>query len=145
MSLVAMGRWTMAGMSMSRKSKDILSKSLFGAIALSLTFGAVAFGRDRTGTGEASGATETAINRDAKADRAGIVPGAVQTRTVLLRLDGLSETSVLVRLPLAKEARKNSAPSVIKPRDRKTAVACEPPVSVLTEIAKQLQPGRCVT
>jgi hypothetical protein len=32
-----------------------------------------------------------------------------------------------------------------KPGDRKLAVACEPPVSVLTEIAKQLQPGRCVT
>jgi hypothetical protein len=25
------------------------------------------------------------------------------------------------------------------------AVACEPVVSVLTEIARQLQPGRCVT
>ena len=28
---------------------------------------------------------------------------------------------------------------------RKTAVACEPVVSVLTEVAKLLQPGRCVT
>ena len=33
----------------------------------------------------------------------------------------------------------------MKSRDTKTAVACEPPVSVLTEVAKLLQPGRCVT
>jgi hypothetical protein len=33
--------------------------------------------------------------------------------------------------------------SFAKPGDRK--VACEPVVSVLTEVAKQLQPGRCVT
>jgi hypothetical protein len=34
---------------------------------------------------------------------------------------------------------------VPKSFDRKLTVACEPVVSVLTEVAKQLQPGRCVT
>jgi len=34
---------------------------------------------------------------------------------------------------------------VTKPGDRKMTVACEPVVSVLTEVAKLLQPGRCVT
>jgi hypothetical protein len=29
--------------------------------------------------------------------------------------------------------------------EKKMATACEPPVSVLAEVAKLLQPGRCVT
>jgi len=75
----------------------------------------------------------------------------MQTRTVSVRLYGLSDTSVVVRIPVAREARNApSAPLVTrsgdrKPGDRKLTVACEPVVSVLTEIAKQLQPGRCVT
>ncbi len=75
----------------------------------------------------------------------------MQTRTVSLPLYGLSDTSVLVRIPVAWEARNGpSTPLVTKSGDRKSGdrkltVACEPVVSVLTEIAKQLQPGRCVT
>ena len=55
-------------------------------------------------------------------------------------------------MPAAKEAsdkeasdQARSIPSLIKPSYRKAAVACEPPVSVLTEVAKRLEPGRCVT
>src|SRR5437879_278937 len=81
---------------------------------------------------------------------------AAPTQTISLRLDALSDTSVLVRLPAAKpagqEARNGppappapSAPAVTKSGDRKMTVACEPVVSVLTEVAKLLQPGRCVT
>jgi hypothetical protein len=33
----------------------------------------------------------------------------------------------------------------LKSGNGKMTVACEPAVSVLTEIAKQLAPGRCVT
>ncbi len=46
------------------------------------------------------------------------------------------------------DARNGPAalPSLFKSGDRRKAtVACEPMVSVLTEVAKQLQPGRCVT
>jgi hypothetical protein len=39
----------------------------------------------------------------------------------------------------------SSAPLLTKSGDRKATVACEPPVSVLTEVAKRLQPGRCIT
>jgi hypothetical protein len=47
-------------------------------------------------------------------------------------------------VPVASETRaRPAAPSFAKPG--KTAVACEPVVSVLTEVAKLLQPGRCVT
>jgi hypothetical protein len=133
---------------MSQKSQDILSKAGFSAAAIALTLGAaqLAFGGDLAGTGQASGTPEAAINRAAKADRAGAVPAGAQTRTVSLRFDGLADTSVLVRLPVLQEARSGaSSPALIKSGVHKTTVACEPVVSVLTEIAKQLQPGRCVT
>jgi hypothetical protein len=53
----------------------------------------------------------------------------------------------VIRIPAVKETR-NLPPAPIllnKPGDRKLKVACEPVVSTLTEVAKLLQPGRCVT
>ena len=88
------------------------------------------------------------INRAAKADRgARLAAPAAQTQTISLRLNGLSDTSVLVRIPAAEIARSSaSAPSLLSsPAASKPTVACEPMVSVLTEVAKQLEPGRCVT
>lgn len=131
-----------------------ISKGVFGAIAISLALGAVplAFGHDLADRWQAiAGAPETIINRTAKADRAvGVARQAAPTRTVSLRLDSLADTSILVRVPVAKEAEKVArnappAPAFIQSGDRKTTVACEAVVSVLTEVAKQLQPGRCVT
>jgi hypothetical protein len=131
-----------------------LSRGIFAAAAVTLTLGAAQFalGRDLSVglQGPAAApvtAAEATINRSAKADRAARVAApALQTRTISLRLDALSATSVLVRIPVAQEARNGaSARSMTKSPDRKMAVACEPVVSVLTEVAKQLQPGRCVT
>jgi hypothetical protein len=134
-----------------------ISKAIFGALAISVACGAVqlAFGHDLTGIGQsASAAPETGVNRAAKADRDAVKPASEQTQTFALRINGVPDTSVLVRMPAAKEAAKQSAkqeardrpaPSLMKSHDRKTAVACEPVVSVLTEVAKLLQPGRCVT
>ena len=135
-----------------------LSRGIFAAIAVSLMCGvggAVQFaaGRDLSGvTPSSAGISEALINRAAKADRAARLPeGAVQTRTVSVRLYGLSDTSVVVRIPVAREARNApSVPLVTRSGDRKSGarkltVACEPVVSVLTEIAKRLEPGRCVT
>jgi hypothetical protein len=130
-----------------------LSRGLFAAVAVSALCGvggAVQFaaGRDLSGFAQNPPATlEASINRAAKADRAARVPGAaMQTRTISLPLYGLSDTSVLIRIPVAREARNGpAAPVVIKSGDRKLTVACEPVVSVLTEVAKRLQPGRCVT
>jgi hypothetical protein len=136
------------GQTMSQQSSNAFSRGIFGVLAVSLTFGAVqlASGRDLSGSQQASPAvSETTINRAAKADRiAGAAIPAAQTRTVLLRLTGLPDTSVLLRVPLVEEARNGSS-SVRKSGDRKMAPACEPVVSVLTEVAKQLEPGRCVT
>ena len=79
---------------------------------------------------------QTGINRAAKADRgARLATSVPQTRTISLTLNGLSDTSVLLRIPAAGGAQRGlSAP--IKSGGRATAVACEPMVSVLTEVAK---------
>jgi hypothetical protein len=148
-----------------------LSTGILGVVAVSMVCGAVQFasGRDLPAGDRPAGlhdlllqdrleypqnsmsAAEAAINRGAKSDRVARVAGAAtQTQTISLRLDGLDDTSILVRIPLAKEASKEArnnppSPSTNKPGDRKVTVACEPVVSVLTEVAKLLQPGRCVT
>lgn len=121
-----------------------LAAAIYGALAVSLTIGAaeLALGRDL------SGRHASLVNRAAKADRAvGVAGPAERTRTISLQPGGLSETSVLIRIPLATAARsRSSAPSSPGSSGTgKMAVACEPAVSVLTEIGRQLQPGRCVT
>jgi hypothetical protein len=126
------------------------SRGIYAALAVALTFGAAQFalGRDLSGDLQVSAGTPaTAINRTAKADRAaGVALSATPTQTISLRLNGISDTSVLVRIPVAQAANKgSSAPSLFKSGNGKIAVACEPAVSVLTEIAKLLAPGRCVT
>jgi hypothetical protein len=123
-----------------------VSRGILAAVAISLSLGAVAWGRDLVSQDQA-GAPEAAINRIAKTDRGATMPAPLQTRTIALRLDALADTSVLVRIPVAKAVARNapSGPMINKSGDRKLAVACEPPVSVLSEVAKLLQPGRCVT
>jgi hypothetical protein len=127
------------------------------AVAVSLTFGAAqfAFGRDLSVNPQDRlqqsmddlASSGTAINRATKTDRAaGVAGSAVQTRTILLRPEGQPDTSVLVRIPMAQARPGASGPSLTKsPDHRKMAVACEPMVSVLSEVGKLLQPGRCVT
>jgi hypothetical protein len=126
-----------------------ISRGIFAALAVSLTLGAVplALGRDLYGAQDLSGTPPAAINRAAKADRiAGVVRAGVPTQTISLRLNGVSDTSVLVRIPLVQAASGGaSAPSWTKSGNGKPTVACEPVVSVLTDIAKQLAPGRCLT
>ena len=128
---------------------------VLSAVAVSLTFGAAqfAFGRDLSVNPQDRlqqsmddlASNGTAINRATKTDRAAGVAGSAQTRTILLRPEGLPDTSVLVRIPMAQAGRNGSAPSLTKSPARKMAVACEPMVSVLSEVGKLLQPGRCVT
>jgi hypothetical protein len=129
-----------------------LAKAVLGATALSLMLGAVQFasGRDlglqdpTTGLDQ-SGAPLATINRLAKADRGARVAGPTVTmRTVALRLSGLSDMSVLMQVPVSS-ATGTPGSFLGKPGSGKATVACEPMVSVLTEVAKLLQPGRCVT
>ncbi|MEI9925986.1 MAG: hypothetical protein WDN50_23580 [Bradyrhizobium sp.] len=133
-----------------------ISIGVLSAIAVTLTFGAAQFamGRDLSinpqdrlqQSMDDLASNGTAINRAAKTDRAtGVSGSAAQTRTILLRPEGQPDTSVLVRIPMAQAARNGSTPSLTKSPARKMAVACEPMVSVMSEVAKLLQPGRCVT
>jgi len=135
-----------------------ISRAGFVAIAVPLALGAVQFasGYDLTGglaaglVTTASAAPETGINRTAKADRmkADRTPRVAMapTRTISIRLDGLADTSVVIRIPMVRESRNIPlVPLLTKPADRRLTLACEPVVSALTEVAKRLQPGRCVT
>jgi hypothetical protein len=135
-----------------------LAIGIYGAIALSLTSGVaqLALGHDLSETtlaGLQNSLTDSltagghAVNRRSKANRAVSVGGSpAQTRTISLRLDGFSDTSFLVRVPVAiGTGNSSSAPARTKSGERKLVLACEPVVSVLTEVAKRLQPGRCVT
>jgi hypothetical protein len=136
-----------------------LATRIFGAVAVVATVGAAQFasGHDLSGLNISAAAqpsaaiSEATVNRAAKADRAaGTAAPAAQTRTISLRLEALSDTSVLIRLPLVQETRGEArsrayAPSITKSGNGRMKEACEPMVSVLTEVAKQLQPGRCVT
>lgn len=124
----------------------------FGAGAVALILGAVqlASGQDLVGARHIASAdsASTTVNRAAKADRAG-QPRLAPTpaHTVSFRLNDLAETSVLVRVPVTQEAREIKLPPARRPAgasDRPT-IACEAMVSVLTDVAKLLQPGRCVT
>ena len=83
------------------------------------------------------------VNRGSKADRTSAPAGSpASTETVSLKFDGFSDTTFLFRAPVAA-ANPLSVPA--KPLLRRPMVACEPMVSVLTDVAKRLQPGRCVT
>ena len=126
-------------------------KAILATLAVSATFGAVqlASGHDLTGLRQLA-STEPAgeINRAAKADRAALRAAPGRTETITIRNVGLDDTSVVVRVPVqapvVQEVRNPPAPPA-RPGTSKMTVACEPPVSVLTEVAKLLQPGRCVT
>jgi hypothetical protein len=137
-----------------------LITGISGAIALVLISGAAQFalGRD-LGLSPATGnlspldqlssgspaADAAAVNRGGKTDRAtGPAGSPAVTRTVSLKLSGFSDTTFLLRVPVVagSPAATSSTAKRVAP---KPAVACEPMVSVLTEVAKQLEPGRCVT
>jgi hypothetical protein len=124
-------------------------KAILAALAVTATFGVVqlASGHDLAGRRQVAAAAPAAdVNRAGKADRAALRAAKSQTETITIRSVGLDDTSVVVRVPVAQEAVRNRPPPpAAKPGPSKNAIACEPPVSVLTEVAKLLQPGRCVT
>ncbi len=124
-------------------------KAILAALAITAAFGAVQFasGHDLTGRRQlAATAPASDVNRVAKADRVALRAATGHSETITIRSVGLEDTSVVVRVPVAQdEVRNRPAPPAAKPVPSKDVIACEPPVSVLTEVAKLLQPGRCVT
>jgi len=133
--------------------------SFFGAAATVLTLGAVqlslgqnlvASGHDLIRARQIAPTvipTTATVNRAMKADRSLELKQLTPTRTVLLQLHGLADTSVVLRIPLTQQVRNTKPPALppAKVQIRKPTIACEPVVSVLTDVAKLLQPGRCVT
>ena len=137
-------------------------KAFFVALATLVTLGAVQFasGHDLMGRQElASNEPAGEINRSAKTDRGALRVAPGRSETITIRNVGLEDTSVVVRIPVvqapvvrapvateeATEEGRNPPAAPARPGASKMTVACEPPVSVLTEVAKLLQPGRCVT
>jgi len=126
-------------------------KRFIGALALTLgAFGAaqLAFGQDLAGGFQSlTGVSNYDVNRTAKTDRAqGVTAPATPMQTISVQLSGLTATSVVVRIPVTQNERESTPiPPLTNSAPKRAVVACEPVVSVLTDVAKQLQPGRCVT
>jgi hypothetical protein len=132
-----------------------------GAVAIAATLGAVQVGAVQLTSGHdladrwqavADRPTQDAghnVNRSGKADRfADVKQAPVPTRTVSMRLNDLAETSVLLRVRAVIETGNAKPPVLLQNRKqgpKRPTIACEPMVSSLTEVAKLLQPGRCVT
>ena len=120
-----------------------ISKAVLGAIAITLTLGAVQFasGHDLVNRWQAVSEQPSHGKADRLADPKRF---AVPMKTVSLRLNDLADTSVLVRIP-STQARTTKPPMLLRKQSGKLTLACEPMVSAITEVAGLLEPGRCVT
>jgi len=130
-----------------------VSAGVLGALAaVVLPLGAVQFAGDLASGNDVAAEV---VNRAVKADRGIIRLSHMEGRTVSIRLDSLPDTSIVLRIP--GSFRLEAGDHVMKPGVRKPdsgrapatqvrrTIACEPVVSTLTDIARLLQPGRCVT
>lgn len=127
-----------------------VSAGVLGALAVVLPLGAMHLASDRNLVA-GSDTTATAVNRAVKSDRGSVQLSHVEGRTVSIRLESLPDASIVIQIP-GSSNHLVAGDRVTKPRSSRAptsqarrTIACEPVVSVLTEIAKQLQPGRCVT
>lgn len=138
---------------MTRRSLGFLTATtalaLFGGLHLEVASSRVL---DRLAPNDArlqTGTTlaEMAINRGAKVDRSEVSSITAEGRTILFQHPDLRSTTVALRLWETAGAKNRPASKNGKvPSDKpKQAVACEGVVSALTEVAKQLEAGRCVT
>jgi hypothetical protein len=134
-----------------------ISTAIVGALAVVLPLGAMHLpsGRQLAVQADATVATATVVNRTAKSDRGSVRKMPAEGRTVSIRLESLPNASVVIQLPErrpllveergAKLRKPHTGRAPAASESRRRTIACEPVVSVLTEVAKQLQPGRCIT
>jgi hypothetical protein len=157
---------------MSYIRKGILGAAV---ISVSFAAAQFALGEDLTVGMRTAGIPDQAVDRSAKTDRAPILAEPVApTQTISIHVDRVPDTSVLVRIPVAAHEDQgstdkpgadqgtavnqdsanqgsapqgNAAPAAQQVREphKGPLASCEPVVSVLTDIAKRLQPGRCIT
>lgn len=139
---------------MTRRSLGFLATTaafvLFGGLQLEIASGR---GLEKLAPDDARLQTRTAIaaggiNRATKSDREEASLNLAEGRTITFQHPDLPSTTVAVRLWETVDVAKGR-PAL---KDRKApanksrqAVACESMVSALTEVAKQLDAGRCVT
>jgi hypothetical protein len=139
---------------MTRRSLGFLTATaalaVYGGLHLEIASGRAL---DRLAPNDArlqTGATvaTTMINRGAKSDRSAASPNTAERRTIVFQHAELPSTTVALRLwetagaAKTRPTLKDGKVPASKPRQ---TVACEGMVSALTEVAKQLDPGRCVT
>jgi hypothetical protein len=140
-----------------------MSSLVLGLVSGAAMFGAIQYasGNDLSGsslrgtltdrdTAISTASFTPAVNRTAKGDRDTTPAKLDAGQTLSFQVHGLTDTSVLLRLagPAPKAQQDKPASTKAIPMDtkpRRATVACEPPVSMLTEVARSLQPGRCVT
>ncbi len=123
------------------------SAGFLAGLVATLSLGAVHLESDHQA---ASHDATSAVYRAVKSDR-GIVrsPRAVG-RTISIRTESLPRTSIVFRIPrssgqeVTDHITKRDSHHAPAMRVKRT-IACEPVVSTLTDVAKQLQLGRCVT
>ena len=86
----------------------------------------------------------SSVNRQAKSDRAPAAQALGRSTTIAFEVPALPNTTLIVRVPAENAASSTpvKAPERSSPARRTTA--CEPSVSMLTAVAKQLQPSRCL-
>ncbi len=133
-----------------------MASGILGTVAATLALGAVhlevAAGNDLLGPaqrGDASlrsSSTDPSVNRSTKGDREGA--GRADGVTISYRIPGVTDSSVMMRIPSAEATADKRAPVAVDDVARlkkRQEVACEPSVSALTAVAKQLQPARCLT
>jgi len=135
-----------------------LASGILGAAAATLAFGTMhlevsARGGPQQQVPAVEQSVAPQIVRTGKGDRL-TAPGIQgQNLTMSFRMPGASDSSVMMRIILPAGGQNavdpNANSNTTAPADRastgKRMVACEPSVSVLTTVAKQLQPSRCVT
>ncbi len=130
-----------------------MASGILGTIAAALALGAVhlevASGNDLLGPAQRGDAglsgTTPDVNRAIKGDRE-MARNSSEGVTISFKVPGATDSSVMMRVPAEAAARKRSPDSANNASNRKRQqIACELTVSQMTAVAKQLQPGRCLT
>lgn len=130
-----------------------MASGILGTIAATLALGAVhlevAAGNDLLGPaqrGDASlSSTTFDVNRAAKGDRQ-IAGTPSEGVTISFRVPGVEDSSVGLRVPTGEANAEKRAPETARnSTPRRQKIACELTVSQMTAVARQLEPGRCVT
>lgn len=129
-----------------------LASGILGAAAATLAFSTMHLevsAKDDQGQQAAMVRADAApqVERAGKGDRLTTPSVQGQNLTVSFRLPGADSSVMMhVLLPAGNSATDHkAAPPTDRASTGKRMVACEPSVSVLTPVAKLLQPSRCVT